>query len=83
MVHEAQYGWTPWRPQGQVAGTTGQNRRIEAARIRLVNAPLRCRIRYRVHMRGLGWGPWVYDGAVAGTTGQNRRMEAIEVEIEG
>lgn len=78
------YGWTAWTPEGVDCGTTGDSRRMEAIEVRLVNAPVHCHIRYRVHMRGQwngGWSDWVQDGATAGTTGENRRIEAIQVEI--
>ena len=100
QVHQQNNGWLPtpttWYPMGQVAGTPNASPialRLEAVRIRLVNAPLNCRVRYQVHMRkaygqlitGLpngGDSGWYYDGATAGTTGLNRRIEALWVVIE-
>lgn len=95
QVHQQNNGWLPtpttWYPAGAVAGTAGFTfpdlpKRLEAVRIRLVNAPLNCHVHYMVHT-AKKWGAnggdsaWFSDGAMAGTTGQNRRLEAIWVVI--
>lgn len=94
QVHQQNLGWLPspttWCQAGGIAGDPHHfplPLRLEAVKIRLVNAPLNCRVRYMVHTankwgQGGGDGPWVYDGQQAGTTGQNRRMEALWVVIE-
>jgi hypothetical protein len=78
--------WTSWTPEGQECGTTYENRKLTAVEIRLVNAPVKCRVRYRVHRKTEGWNGWVYDGALAGSTAGTvagkRRIEAIEIVIE-
>ena len=66
---------------GQMAGTTGQGRRIEAVKIRLENAP-GWSVAYQVHAAGIGWMGWVKDGEVAGTTGQGRRIEAVAIKLQ-
>lgn len=83
QAHVAGFGWVGWTRDGQVAGTTGQARRMEAVRIWLEDAPAGMRIRYRVHVAGFSWLNWVHDGDMAGTTGQYRRMEAIQIQLEG
>lgn len=83
QAHVAGLGWLNWVGNGDVAGTTGQSRQMEATRIRLESAPPGMRIKYRAHVAQLGWLNWVYDGAVAGTTGQGRRMEAVQIQLEG
>jgi len=35
-VHVEKDGWTAWKKNGEVAGTTGQKKRIEAIEIKLV-----------------------------------------------
>lgn len=72
--------WMEWVRDGQIAGVTGQGRRIEALKIRLENAP-GWRVEYRVHAADIGWMNWVKDGEVAGTTGQGRRVEAVEIRL--
>ena len=34
-VHVKDIGWMPWKKNGEVAGTIGQNKRIEAIEIRI------------------------------------------------
>ena len=78
QAHISGYGWLNWVGNGKPSGTTGQNRRMEAIRIK-ANLP----IVYQVHVSGHGWLNWVGNGDTAGTTGQNRRMEAIRIKING
>ena len=35
-VHVQKHGWMPWVKNGELAGTTGQKKRIEAIQIMLV-----------------------------------------------
>lgn len=76
-VHLQDIGWTEWKKLGEVAGTVGEARQIEAIILQGNNG---VDLSYRVHMDGLGWGEFVQNGEVAGTTGQNRRIEAIEIK---
>ena len=76
-VHLQDIGWTEWKKLGEVAGTVGEARQIEAIILQGNNG---IELSYRVHMDGLGWGDFVKNGEVAGTTGQNRRIEAIEIK---
>ena len=83
QAHVAGLGWLGWVGDGEVSGTTGQSRQMEAVRIRLENAPAGVRIKYRAHVAGLGWLNWVHNGDIAGTMGQSRRMEAVQIQLEG
>ena len=65
-------GWTEWKKTGDVIGTTGEGKRIEAIILKGHNG---IDLSYRVHMENLGWSNWVGNGQVAGTTGQSRRIE--------
>ena len=76
-VHLQDIGWTEWKKLGEIAGTVGEARQIEAIILQGNNG---VDLSYRVHMDGLGWGEFVQNGEVAGTTGQNRRIEAIEIK---
>ena len=82
-AHVAVFGWLGWGRNGATAGTTGQNRRMEAAQIQLIQAPPGMQICYMAHVAGDGWLSPVCDGAIAGTTGQSRRMEAIMIGVSG
>ena len=65
-----------------MAGTEGESRRIEAARIRLSGEQAEhLSVWYRVHSQTYGWLGWAHDGADAGTTGLSKRAEAIEVQV--
>ena len=71
-------GWMQPVKDGEVVGTTGQARRMEALIIDFQGG-----IKYRAHVQNIGWQNWVYAGEVAGTVGQNLRMEAIQIEPVG
>lgn len=76
-VHIQDIGWSDWKQIGEVAGTTGEAKRIEAIILEGNNG---IDISYRVHMQDKGWSQFVKSGEVAGTTGEARRIEAIEIK---
>ncbi len=76
-VHIQDKGWTNWENAGELAGTEGEGKRIEAIILEGHNG---LDLSYRVHMQDKGWSDWVSNGQVAGTTGQSRRIEAIEIK---
>jgi len=76
-VHIQDKGWTDWKNTGDIAGTTGENKRIEAIILQGNNG---LDLSYRVHMQDKGWSDWIGNGQVAGTTGEGRRIEAIEIK---
>lgn len=82
-AHVRTNGWLPEVRNGQMAGTTGESRRLEAVKIHLNSNISDVGIKYRVHVKGNGWLPWVKNGEMAGTTGESRRAEAIQIELEG
>ena len=71
-------GWMPDVALGEVAGTTGQAKRMEALIINFNGG-----IKYSAHVQNIGWQPWAYSGEVAGTVGQNLRMEAVRIQMVG
>ena len=76
-VHIQDKGWTEWQKVGEIAGTTGENKRIEAI---IIEGDERIEVSYRVHIEEIGWTDWVKKGEEAGTTGQCKRIEAIEIK---
>ncbi|MCR3760006.1 Ig-like domain-containing protein [Clostridium felsineum] len=80
-AHVQNIGWQPWVFDGQEAGTNGQALRVEALKIKLVNAPEGAQVMYRAHVQNIGWQAWTQDGLEAGTDGQNLRIEAIEIKL--
>ncbi len=85
--HAADIGWMGWVKNGNLSGTTGQARQMEAINIRLVgddgNSIIMPDVQYHVYVRGKGWSSWMTDGQTAGTTGQALPIEAIEIRLTG
>lgn len=79
QVHIEGTGWMSPVPEGAVAGTTGQGKRIEAIIINCTDGA----IEYDAHLQGTGWQGWRYSGTVAGTTGEGRRLEGIRIRLTG
>ena len=81
-AHVAGLGWRPAVGNGEVAGTTGQSRAVEALRVRLSGElSERYSVWYRVHSAGFGWLGWARDGADAGSAGYGRAAQAVQVEV--
>ena len=80
QVHVKDLGWMNKVSSGQIAGTTGQSKRIEAIKINLNN--VEGNFKYKVHTQDYGWLPEVIEGNIAGTTGQSKRIEAIIIKLE-
>ncbi|MEU9829318.1 hypothetical protein [Micromonospora chersina] len=69
------YGWLGPYCDGKIAGTTGQNRQLEAMMVSGSGG----NVCYEAHVQGYGWMGDVCDGDIAGTYGENRQMEAFTV----
>lgn len=85
-VHLQSIGWRTFKGIEKgvcdpVIGTTGEARRLEAIRIRVVENTTGLTLRYRAHVQGIGWQEWKNDGQTAGTTGQAKRLEAVRIEF--
>ena len=78
VAHVQESGWQGWVQDGSDAGTTGQNKRLEAIAIRSLNTG----VHYRAYEQDEGWQSWRNNGEVAGNTGCGRRMEAIEITVD-
>ena len=76
-------GWTGGARDGELAGTTGQSRRLEAVRVSRTGDALMdgYSVWYRVHAQTYGWLGWAHDGEPAGTAGLAKRAEAIDVQV--
>lgn len=90
QVHVENYGWMPWKKAGEMLGTTGEKKRMEAIRLCLdydEEVPVGNRytgdIEYRVHVQDYGWMPWQKNGDIAGTVGEKKRIEAIQIRLTG
>lgn len=80
QVHVQDYGWMNTVLTENVAGTTGQARRMEA--IKINTNGIDGTLKYQVHVQDYGWLSETSAGNVAGTTGQSKRMEAIIIKLE-
>ena len=82
-THVQDYGWQKYVFDGDMAGTSGESKRLEGIRIALTDVPYSGGVRYRTHVQDIGWQDYVSDGALSGTSGQSRRLEAIQIELTG
>ena len=86
-AHVQTYGWQPWVDEGEMAGTAGESKRMEAIELAVTGAEGYV-VKYRAHVQNIGWQDWVVASKTestsaptvfAGTTGSKKRMEAIEI----
>ena len=80
-THIQDIGWQNQVKDGEMAGTEGQAKRLEAIKITLKDLS-GVKIKYQTHIQDIGWQDWKYDGTIAGTEGQSKRLEAIKIELE-
>lgn len=82
-VHVANVGWQGEKNNGNIAGTTGQNKQMEAIKIHLKDIEYNGSVEYSAHVSDIGWQNFVKDDNMAGTTGRNKAMEAIKIRLTG
>ena len=80
-THIQDIGWQNQVKDGEIAGTEGQAKRLEAIKITLKDLK-DVKIKYQTHVQDIGWQDWKYDGTLAGTEGESKRLEAIRIELE-
>lgn len=83
--HIQNYGWEDRysKRDGDITGTTGKAKRLEAIKISLGNSeqiPQGAKIEYQVHIQDIGWQGWKQNGEIAGTEGREKRIEAIRIK---
>ena len=79
-THVQDVGWQGWSSDGQLAGTQGKCKRIEALQIKLQGLDSYT-VEYKVHIQDYGWSQWYIDGETAGTVGKCKRIEGIKIRI--
>jgi subtilisin family serine protease len=83
-THVQTYGWMDFVSNGELSGTIGQAKRMEAIKVSLPkDNPYSGSITYSTHIQGIGWLSNVSNGAMSGTLGQSKRMEAIKIQLSG
>ena len=72
--HIEDIGWQEWKTDGQVSGTTGQSKRLEAIQI---DAPFG--VYAKAHIQDIGWKDYgkINKNTVIGTTGKSLRLECL------
>ncbi|MGF0031906.1 L,D-transpeptidase family protein [Bariatricus sp. SGI.154] len=87
QAHVSDIGWQNAKVTGEIAGTTGQNKSIEAIAMSIKkseNAQIYSGgISYKLHVSDIGWQDWCKDGSIAGAVGQGKRAEAIQIKLTG
>lgn len=68
---------------GEKAGTTGQNRKLEAISMELINAEKNANIKYMAHVQDIGWMNWVNSDEIAGVLNKGLKIEAIKIKLDG
>lgn len=82
QTHIQNVGWQSWKTNGEISGTSGEAKRLEAIRIRLTGKLSEYYdVYYRVHAQNNGWLDWAKNGESAGTIGYGYRLEGIEIVL--
>lgn len=82
-THVQSYGWMEFVSNGDISGTEGQAKRLEAIKVDLKHAPYNGDIVYSTHVQDYGWLDEVSNGKISGTTGESKRLEAIRIYLTG
>ena len=82
-THIQSYGWQATCGDGEISGTVGSAKRLEAIKISLGNTGYSGGISYCTHVQSYGWQDWKSDGQVSGTSGLAKRLEAIKIKLTG
>lgn len=82
-AHVQNIGWQDYKNDGVTAGTTKQEKRIEALKIRGINLPKDVKIKYQAHVQNIGWQDLKKEDEIAGTVGQSKQVEALKIKLTG
>lgn len=88
-THVQTYGWqqdandpSSWLQNGEMAGTSGQAKRLEAICMKLTgNLEEYYDVYYRVHIQTYGWLAWAKNGEASGSEGLGKRLEGIQIVL--
>lgn len=82
QVHVQDIGWMPTVKDGQIAGTVGQHKRVEAYNIQNIDVP-GLGVHAFAHVQDYGWLEGKILRQDVGTTGEGKRIEAIKIGLIG
>ncbi len=81
-AHVQDYGWMDEVKDGEIAGSIGEKRAIQAVEIKLEGQLAeKYDIYYRIHSENYGWFDWAKNGETAGTVGLACPAQAIEIRL--
>ena len=80
QAHTQDIGWREWVRDGQIAGSVGKAKQLEALRIDTGDLPLK--LKAKVHIANIGWVTIdeINKDTIIGTVGKRLRIEAIELD---
>ena len=79
--HVQTFGWLPRVSSGDVSGTVGKSRRMEAFVVEKSNSLLTGDVLYRSYIEGIGWQDYVSSGKISGTEGKSKKIEMIQLKL--
>lgn len=82
-THIQDIGWQNYVEGGNIAGTSGQSKRLEGIKIKLESGSLSGNISYSTHIQNIGWSNYVNNEVISGTVGKSLRLEAIKIKLTG
>lgn len=74
-------GWNQKVKEGEMAGTTGQSKAMEAINLTLKDNKGKSGIEYNVHVANIGWLDWKSSGTAVGTVGSGNAIEAVQMKL--
>lgn len=82
QTHVQSHGWMEAVKNGQMSGTSGQAKRLEAIKLNITGMK-GLGISYSTHIQSIGWTNYVSDNEISGTVGSGKRLEAIKIKLNG
>ncbi|WP_062532754.1 N-acetylmuramoyl-L-alanine amidase [Jeotgalibaca dankookensis] len=82
QTHVESHGWMPAVKNGEMAGTSGQKKRLEAIKLNIAGIK-GLEISYATHIQSKGWTKYVSNNQISGTVGSGKRLEAIKIKLNG
>lgn len=82
-AHSADIGWQAYVNEGQMAGTTGKSKAVQAVNISLDQPEYSGAVEYRTYVENEGWQTWVKNGGQSGTVGRSLQAEIFQIRLTG
>lgn len=81
-THIQDIGWQAPVSNGEISGTVGKAKQLEAIKINVPNTK-GLGIEYQSHIENIGWQEWKTNQELSGTEGQALQLEALSVRLTG